>query len=61
MMMMMMMMIIIIIIVSQLLNVRWVNDIRQTEIPTTGQLVSEPSAIEFERVIEKLKRQNIMY
>jgi len=41
---------------SQLLNVSWFNDIRQTEIHTAGQLVPEPSAIEFERVIEKLKR-----
>jgi hypothetical protein len=41
---------------SQQLNVRWVNDIRQTEIRTAGQLVSEPSATEFESVIEKLKR-----
>jgi len=41
---------------SQLLNVHWVNDIRQIEICTAGQLVPEPSAVEFERVIEKLKR-----
>jgi hypothetical protein len=38
------------------MNVCWVNDIRQTEIRTAGQLVPEPSVVEFERVIEKLKR-----
>jgi hypothetical protein len=41
---------------SQLLNVRWVNDIRQTEVRTAGQLVPEPNAIESEKVIEKLKK-----
>jgi len=41
---------------SQLLNVHWFNDIRQTEIHTAGQLVPEPSANDFEGVIEKLKR-----
>jgi hypothetical protein len=40
---------------SQLLNVHWVNDVRQTEIHTEEALVSELSAIEVEMAIEKLK------
>ena len=44
--MMKMMMVIIIIIISQLFNVRGVNDVRQTEIHRGGQLVPEPSAFE---------------
>jgi len=41
---------------SQLLNVHGVNDVRQTEIHTAEPLVPEPSALEVEMVIEKLKR-----
>jgi len=40
---------------SQLLNVRGVNDVRQTLIHTTKPLVPEPSAFEVELAIEKLK------
>jgi len=40
---------------SQLLTVRWVNDIRQTEIHTAEPLVPEPSACGVEVAIEKLK------
>jgi hypothetical protein len=40
----------------QLLNVHWVNDVRQTEIRTAKPLVPEPSASEFEMAIEKLKK-----
>jgi hypothetical protein len=40
---------------SKLLNVHWVNDVRQTEIHTAKPLVPEPSALEFELAIEKLK------
>jgi hypothetical protein len=39
---------------SQLLNVHWVNDARQTEIHTAEPLVPETSASEFELAIEKL-------
>jgi hypothetical protein len=35
--------------------VHGVNDVRQTELHTTGPLVREPSAFEFEMAIEKLK------
>jgi len=38
-----------------LLNVHWVNDVRQTEIRTAEPLVPEPSASEIELAIEKLK------
>jgi hypothetical protein len=38
------------------LNVHWVIDVRQTEIHTAEPLVSEPSAWEFEMVIEYRKR-----
>jgi hypothetical protein len=41
---------------SQLLNVHGVNDVRQTEIQSAGPLVPEPSALEVETAIEKLKR-----
>ena len=41
---------------SQLLNIHGVNDVRQTEIHTAEPLVPEPSAIEVELAIEKLKR-----
>jgi hypothetical protein len=40
---------------SQLLNVYEVNDIRQAEIHTVEPLVPEPSALEFELALEKLK------
>jgi len=40
---------------SRLLNLKGVNDITQTEIPTTEPLVLEPSAFEIEMDIEKLK------
>jgi len=43
-------------IISQLLNVHGVNDVRQTEIQSAGPLVPEPSALEVETAIEKLKR-----
>ena len=41
---------------SQLLNVRGVNDVRQTEIYTAESLVPEPSAFDFGMAIEKLNR-----
>jgi hypothetical protein len=41
---------------SQLLNVHGVNDIRYTEIHTAEPLVPEPSTVEFEMAIEKLKK-----
>jgi hypothetical protein len=41
---------------SQLLNIHWVNDVRQTEVHTAEPLVPEPSAFEVEMPIEKLKR-----
>jgi hypothetical protein len=41
---------------SQLLNIKGVNDVRQTEIRTAVPLVPNPSAFEFEMPIEKLKR-----
>jgi len=40
---------------SQLLNIRGVNDVGQTEVHTAEPLVPEPSAFEFELGIEKLK------
>jgi len=40
---------------SQLLNVHGAKDVRQEEIHTAEPLVPEPSAFEFELVIEKLK------
>jgi hypothetical protein len=40
---------------SQLLNVHGVNDVRQTEIPTTEPLVPEPSVFEFDLAIKKIK------
>jgi hypothetical protein len=42
---------------SQLLNIHRVNDVRQNEVHTAEPLVPEPSAIEVEMAIEKLKRQ----
>jgi len=41
---------------SQLLNIKGVNDVRQTEIRTAVPLVPNPSAFEVEMAIEKLKR-----
>jgi len=41
---------------SQLLTVREVNEVRQREIHTAEQLVSEPTASELSLAIEKLKR-----
>ena len=38
------------------LNIQWVNDVRQREIHTAEPLVPEPSALEVEIAIEKLKR-----
>jgi hypothetical protein len=40
----------------QLLNVRGVNNVRQTEIHTAEPLVLEPSAFEVEMAVEKLQR-----
>jgi hypothetical protein len=40
------------------LNVLEVNDVRQTDIHTAEPLVPEPSAFEFELIIEKLKVTN---
>jgi hypothetical protein len=40
---------------SQLLNVHGVKDVRQTEIHTAEPLVPQPSALEFELAIEKLR------
>ena len=42
-------------IYPQILNVHWVNDVRQTEIHAAEPLVPEPSASVFELAIEKLK------
>ena len=40
---------------SQILNVRGVRDVRQAEIHTAEPLVPEPSVLEVELAIEKLK------
>jgi hypothetical protein len=40
---------------SQILSVHGVSDVRQAEIPTAESLVPEPSALEVELAIEKLK------
>ena len=40
---------------SQLLNVHGVNDVRQREVLTAEQPVSEPSTFDIELAIEKLK------
>jgi len=40
---------------SQLFNVHGVNDVRQTEVHTAEPLVPEPSALEVELAIEKVK------
>jgi len=42
-------------IISLLLNVHGVNYVRQTEIGTAEQVVSEPSVFELEMAVEKLK------
>ena len=42
---------------SQLLNVHGAKDVRQPEIHTAEPLVPEPSALEVELAIEKLKSQ----
>jgi len=38
------------------LNILWINDVRETEIPTVEPLVPEPSTFDLEIAIEKLKR-----
>ena len=43
---------------SQILNVHGVSDVRQAEIHTVELLVPEPSALEVELAIEKLKSPN---
>jgi len=43
---------------SHLLNVHGVNDVKQTEIHTAEPPVPEPSALEVELAIEKLKCTN---
>ena len=43
---------------SQLLNVREVSDVRQTEIVTAEQLLPAPSACEVGMAIETQKRQS---
>ena len=40
---------------SQLLNVHWVNDDKQTEVHTAEPLVPEPSVFEFELATEELR------
>jgi hypothetical protein len=40
---------------SQVLKVRWVSEVRQTEIHTAEPLVPEPSAFEVGMAIKKLK------
>jgi hypothetical protein len=40
---------------SQMLNVYWVNDIKQTEIHTSEQLLTQSSASEVEMSIGKLR------
>jgi hypothetical protein len=40
---------------SQILNVHGVSDVRQAEIHTAERLVPEPSALEIELAIEKIK------
>jgi Mor family transcriptional regulator len=44
---------------SQLLNVHWVNDVRQTEIHTAELLVPQPSAFEVELAIENLRSHKL--
>ena len=40
---------------SQILNIHGVNDVSQTEIHTAEPLVPEPSAVEVQLAVEKLK------
>lgn len=40
----------------QLLNVNYVNYVRQTKVHTSKPLVPKPTAIEVERTVEKFKR-----
>jgi hypothetical protein len=44
---------------SQILNVHGVSDVRQAKIHTAEPLVPEPSALEVELAIEKLKSSQI--
>jgi hypothetical protein len=44
-----------------MLNVHGVSDVRQAEIHTAEPLVPEPSPLEVELAIEKLKRQITKY
>ena len=44
-------------IFSQLFNIHFVSDVKQTEIHTAEPLAPEPSALETKMAIEKLKRQ----
>jgi len=44
---------------SQLLDVRGVNDVRQTEIHTAEPLVPQPSVFEDELAIEKLRNHTL--
>ena len=46
---------------SQILNVHGVSDVRQAEIHTVEPIVPEPSALEVELAIEKLKSQITRY
>jgi hypothetical protein len=46
---------------SQILNVHGVSDVRQVEIHTAEPLVPEPSALEVELAIEKLKSRITRY
>jgi len=46
---------------SQILNIRGINDVRQTDLHTADPLVPEPSAFEGEMAIEKLKRHKSPY
>jgi hypothetical protein len=45
----------------QLLKINVVNDVRHTEIHTAEPLMPEPSAFEFEKIIEKEKDTNHRY
>jgi len=45
--------------ISQLFNVHGISDVRQTETHTAEPIVPEPSTLEFELAIEKLKRTQI--
>ena len=46
---------------SQLLRVHGVSDVRQVAVHTSEPLVPEPSALEAEMAIEKLKRRSTRY